>query len=116
MFGCNNPPLKGPFNCSMVELLTLCIDCSLVAPKPSHSSRFLPPGKKARKYNGYDISIYYGQSKTIRFTIFRLLQSSVSIDFACIFSYLGWSVLDSSVQQATKTQRKRGTHHRGQSP
>ena len=43
MFGRNNPLLKGPFNCSMVELLTLCADCSLVAPKPAHSSRFWPP-------------------------------------------------------------------------
>ncbi len=29
-----------------------------------------------------------------RYTIFRLPQSSASMDFACIFSYLGWSVLD----------------------
>ena len=44
MFGRNNPLLKWPFNCSMVELLTLCADCSLVAPKPAHSSRFGLPG------------------------------------------------------------------------
>ena len=28
----------------MVELLTLRADCSLVAPKPDHSSPYLPPG------------------------------------------------------------------------
>ena len=31
MFGRTDPPLKQPFNCSMVELLALCVDCSLVA-------------------------------------------------------------------------------------
>ena len=51
----NHPLLKGFSRLSIVELLMLHADCSLLALKPAHFSRYLPTGSETRRSHYSDL-------------------------------------------------------------